>query len=401
MKVLSQAPEKEKIMPLDNGKQPKPPEVQPKDEETVVNLVRKRTDNALRFSPYAWAKLIWLRDRGNTEISVFGISSLADLLYVEDVKIVKQTAGVASFDFDEEFLNHYLHDMVKAGRQPCEVFRIWIHTHPSGASPSGKDLNTFARTTKTADWGVMCIIGSDNETSARMRLRVSNGRIAVDVTLAVQVDWSGEFAGVLNEDARSWNAEYEECVEREVCSITFPVGGYAVPYSSGRSGVPWDSGYDARWRTTAYAYDGDSIDNEENAGGFLPEKSDHDELDDRDVPSDDENLHEFFVAQKIYLIALSSSGDTNVFTEDYWFTYAGVVELKVEEGEEINGLSDICAVSPQSWGEVEWTEDSFAIKVSRYIDGNFFPVIEEESADSATTEETETEEELQGESIGP
>jgi hypothetical protein len=81
--------------------------------------------------------------------------------------------------------------------------------------------------------------------------------------------------------------------------------------------------------------------------------------------------------------------------------YAGVVELKVEEGEEINGLSDICAVSPQSWGEVEWTEDSFAIKVSRYIDGNFFPVIEEESADSATTEETEIEEELQGESVGP
>ena len=38
----------------------------------------------LRFSPTAWAKLLFFRDKGETEIAGFGISALDDLLYVEE-----------------------------------------------------------------------------------------------------------------------------------------------------------------------------------------------------------------------------------------------------------------------------------------------------------------------------
>ena len=44
---------------------------------------------ALRFSPYAWAKLLYLRDRGDTEVGGFGISCPEDLLLVEDVRLVR------------------------------------------------------------------------------------------------------------------------------------------------------------------------------------------------------------------------------------------------------------------------------------------------------------------------
>ena len=40
---------------------------------------------SLRFSPTAWAKLLYLRDLGDTEVGGFGISAADDLLYVEDI----------------------------------------------------------------------------------------------------------------------------------------------------------------------------------------------------------------------------------------------------------------------------------------------------------------------------
>src|SRR5262245_8509285 len=46
---------------------------------------RRRT--VLRFSPTAWAKLVFLRDTGDSEIGGFGISRADDLLLVEDLSL--------------------------------------------------------------------------------------------------------------------------------------------------------------------------------------------------------------------------------------------------------------------------------------------------------------------------
>ena len=50
----------------------------------------------LRFSPTAWAKLLFFRDRGETEISGFGVTEPDDLLYVTDFITIKQEATIAS-----------------------------------------------------------------------------------------------------------------------------------------------------------------------------------------------------------------------------------------------------------------------------------------------------------------
>ena len=57
---------------------------------------------ALRFSPTAWAKLLFFRDHGQTEIGGFGITPADDLLYIEDFVTVKQKVTSVSVSFDDE-----------------------------------------------------------------------------------------------------------------------------------------------------------------------------------------------------------------------------------------------------------------------------------------------------------
>ena len=50
----------------------------------------------LRFSPTAWAKILFMRDAGETEVGGFAISAADDLLLIEDVQLVRQVCDVAS-----------------------------------------------------------------------------------------------------------------------------------------------------------------------------------------------------------------------------------------------------------------------------------------------------------------
>ena len=44
---------------------------------------------SLRFSPTAWAKLVFLRDITDNEVGGFGITEADDLLFVTDFALVK------------------------------------------------------------------------------------------------------------------------------------------------------------------------------------------------------------------------------------------------------------------------------------------------------------------------
>ena len=56
----------------------------------------------LRLTPYAWAKLLWLRDLGETEVGGFGISAAGDLLLVEDVCLVRQSCTAVTVKFADD-----------------------------------------------------------------------------------------------------------------------------------------------------------------------------------------------------------------------------------------------------------------------------------------------------------
>jgi hypothetical protein len=99
---------------------------------------------SLRFTPYAFAKLLFMRDIGDTEIGAMGISKKDDALLVQDIVMVKQKCTSSSTDFDEDGIADFFDAQVDLGRHPEQFGRIWIHTHPgNGASPSFKDEETF------------------------------------------------------------------------------------------------------------------------------------------------------------------------------------------------------------------------------------------------------------------
>ncbi len=74
--------------------------------------------------------MLYLRDRGQTEVGGFGIATGDDLLRIEDVQLVRQVSSVASVVFDDEAVADFFDRQVDEGRRPEQFGRIWIHTHP-------------------------------------------------------------------------------------------------------------------------------------------------------------------------------------------------------------------------------------------------------------------------------
>ncbi len=164
----------------------------------------------LRFTPPAWAKLHWLRDRGETEIGGFGISAPDDLLRIEDVVLVTQRTTAVSVAFEDAAVADYFEDQVAAGRQPAEFARIWIHTHPGDCPlPSATDERTFAQVFGRCDWAVMLILARGGATYARLAWHVGPGG---SLRVPVQIDWTPPVGGS-NVDA--WATEYDRCVQPE------------------------------------------------------------------------------------------------------------------------------------------------------------------------------------------
>jgi len=164
----------------------------------------------LRFTPTAWAKLLFLRDLGETEVGGFGIADPEDLLLVEDVKLVKQRCTGVTVKFDDAAVADFFDEQVDLGRRPEAFGRLWLHTHPgSSPDPSGVDEETFLRCFGNANWALMFILARGGQTYARLRFNVGPGG---EIEIPVAVDWSRPFAG---SDWDAWEVEYCENVAEE------------------------------------------------------------------------------------------------------------------------------------------------------------------------------------------
>lgn len=164
----------------------------------------------LRFTPYAWAKLIYFCHRDETEIGGFGITAEDDPMLIEDFVTVKQEVSIASVAFDDEAVADFFEDQVDAGRQPSQFGRIWLHTHPGDSPyPSSVDEETFDRVFGGCDWAVMFILAEGGDTYARLRFNVGPGAA---IELPVSVDYEQPFAG---SDHLAWEVEYQANIEIE------------------------------------------------------------------------------------------------------------------------------------------------------------------------------------------
>lgn len=180
---------------------------------------RRRESNPqiLRFTPYAWAKLLWFRDRGPTEIGGFGISAADDLLLVKDFVTVAQRVSPVSVAFEDDAVADHFDTQAAAGRPPERTGRIWLHTHPGDCpQPSGVDEETFERVFGRCHWAVMFILARGGDTYARLRFGVGP---SAQMQIPVTVDY-GQTFGASALDA--WEGEYQAHVRRVAAMSQMP-----------------------------------------------------------------------------------------------------------------------------------------------------------------------------------
>ena len=164
----------------------------------------------LRFTPWAWAKLLYLRDAGPTEVGGFGVTETSDRALITDVCLVKQLCSSITVAFDDDAVADFFDAQVDEGLRPDQFARIWIHTHPGKSPhPSGTDEETFARVFGNCDWALMFILARGGATYARLRF---NAGPCGEVNVSAEVDFTQPFPVA---DHAAWQAEYDVCVHPE------------------------------------------------------------------------------------------------------------------------------------------------------------------------------------------
>lgn len=176
----------------------------PKASTHMIQDRVEHTTPVLRFSPLVWAKVLFLRDRGDSEIGGFGITRANSLLRIEEFCSIKQEATVASISFDDLAVADFFETQVDAGRRPEQFGRVWLHTHPgNSAQPSGTDEETFERVFGRCQWAVMFILARSGQCYARLRFNTGPGG---ELVIPVEIDYLLPFGP---SDFEAWDEEYK------------------------------------------------------------------------------------------------------------------------------------------------------------------------------------------------
>ena len=157
----------------------------------------------LRFSPTAWAKLLYFRGKSGDEVGGFGITEPDDLLFVKEFATIKQEVTCVGVKLDDTAVGEFFDQQVDLGRRPQEFARIWCHTHPDmSPKPSSVDEETFRRVFGACEWAVMFILACDDQMYARLSFNVGPGG---HVLVPTAIDYATEFGPA---DHQAWDAEY-------------------------------------------------------------------------------------------------------------------------------------------------------------------------------------------------
>lgn len=181
----------------------------------------------LRFSPYAWAKLIWLRDRGQTEITGFGLGGEQDPLRIEDVILLTQVTTSASVEFEDDAIAEMCDRARAAGIAVNRFRKISIHTHPGNSpTPSSTDETAYKDYFIDHDWSILFILARGGDWYARYRV----GRpVPVQMALDVRIDYQGDTRAVDDAARADWDQEYTTYVRPRAWNQTRSAGDAATP----------------------------------------------------------------------------------------------------------------------------------------------------------------------------
>ena len=173
--------------------------------------------------------MLFLRDRGETEIGGFGLSGPNDLSLIEDIRLVEQDCTAVTVSFRDHAVADFFDEQVDAGRTPESFGRCWLHTHPGDCPlPSATDEETSDRVFGRADWAVMFIIARSGDTYARLRFNTGPGG---EIELATTIDYRADFPA---SDRTAWEQEFTKAVhDTTIVSSTVDVSaplGYRDPF---------------------------------------------------------------------------------------------------------------------------------------------------------------------------
>lgn len=224
------------------SKKPNKPEIQANLKQSLQrssSQAKKKAEQtrrlALRFSPTAWAKLLYFRDKSDNEVGGFGITEAGDLLCVREFVTVKQEVTAITVKFDDEAVADFFENQVDLGRKPEQFARIWLHSHPgSSPEPSIIDEETFERVFGGCQWAVMFVVAQNDKTYAKLSFNVGPGG---QVLIPVEIDYSQNF-GPSNQEL--WDVEYASNVKasewlssrtrKDDDSTKHDLSSYALPY---------------------------------------------------------------------------------------------------------------------------------------------------------------------------
>lgn len=194
--------------------------------------------NELRFTPYVWAKLLYMRDKGATEVAGYGVTATEDPLLVTDFVLVKQECTGVSFDLDPNDGAEYMERMMDAGLMPWQYSNILCHTHPGNSpTPSFTDETNFQKAFSHPNWAIMFIIADDGGVCCRLKVNVGPGVVR---ELKVVIDYSVPFGG---SDVQRWNEEYQSNVSEQKFRMTGKEGQATVA----KDDPLWYDGKKDRW----------------------------------------------------------------------------------------------------------------------------------------------------------
>jgi len=167
---------------------------------------------SLKFSAYAWAKLQYVLNLGNTEVGMFGLTDSEDPLTVLDLVMPPQEVTESSVEFSGDGVADYYEDCIELGLQPNQYARIWIHTHPMGVyKPSALDEKTFKEVFGKCDWAIMYILTKDQRDYCALQYnKIPSHRVELTGN---RVDFSIPFCESRQEE---WAEEYKKNVKEKV-----------------------------------------------------------------------------------------------------------------------------------------------------------------------------------------
>ena len=368
--------------------------------------------NTLRFSPNAWSKLQWFRDRGATEIGGFGISLKEEPLYVIDFLTVAQQCTSTHVEFDDDAVAKLLDEMDQKGYSPDEVLRIWLHTHPANsASPSGTDMDTFRDVFGGSDWSIMVILAKGGECKAKLRYTAGPG---AEMDLKPQVDLHPPFAGVAGEDYEKWEEEYVANVRTRSYSGASSQGrggyqGHGYPGGHGGCGA-YEGEYDGWWNErqnneTSGFRTADSQSSNTPTRRALPPPADSRRsrprlADQSEIPpyggiyrlatrEADEKLRLVNeCVEQVWQVDDNDDDTKTVVTDLSWYTFSKQARVNAELGDDIDSINDISDEPPVACGEVAWRVNGDAkllpMKITRVLSsGNIVDLRKDEDVAAA------------------